>query len=934
MADSISQYLHSIFFNTQGVPKVIKDAKDVEAQLLKTAGAVKSIQTQQVFKSGDLIGKQVTKTFKSGLTSKELIDPNTGDVLKRTFSEISTGSGKAISQMNDFDKAIRRVAIVVPIWAAMRLAMQAVTGVIQTQTKFLVDLENAMAQIKVVGQGTDAEFKTLKNTLVALSFAYGVSSAEALKAATIFAQQGKTAKETGELTRVAMVGAIVLGQDIGTVVNNLTAAAQAFNIPVSDAISIVDKWINVERQFAVTAADLADATKTAGATANQMGITISEFLGNVTAVIEVTRQSGSEAANGLKFLYARLDTTAKNTIQQITQIPFYLNAVGEATNIVTAQSRPLEEILGALAGKWESLTISQKKQIAQAVGSKRQMQTLFALMQNFDRSIEANISSMTSAGQSYRAFLINQDTVKIKTEQLNGAMNNLTLTVANTSAWKSWIDTLKDVVIGFTAMIDRSSAFKALAAEEVKGVQARIDAQKAETASIIDLVKARDGMLKQPQTPKTIANLTILNDAIANISKNIPEIKLAIDKKGTIDDLKIAQQNVNDRLAATEIKLKVGLEFDAKKIGLEQEIEKLNQELAASFIPGLGKISPKIITTNIKSAQQEINNLSRLQTVEANKQIAAYKAQELVKKNQLTNDIDLIDNAFALTESEKEQLAIETEIAQFKILNNDNTEEAIRLNIELIKNAKFIEDKHKQNQQLAKLENDLTEEKIKKTIILRNHEIDILKIQGASGLQIATTSALLAKQASISRIVPLEKQLAIEKEITSELQRRSSTIEDLAIQFEKAQTPDEKNKIRRQIEFVASSPNDQLFELNRATGDLRQELLDSLRFTSEQTQKAFAQSIISNNRLPQTQSFIATDLRLQADEFARQEAAKIQTKAPTPITTTIQKLEVNVTADLAKTKEEALQSMINSIEDAVRGSKTIDEIFNEKIEKF
>ena len=198
MADSISQYLHSIFFNTQGVPKVIKDAKDVEAQLLKTAGAVKSIQTQQVFKSGDLIGKQVTKTFKSGLTAKELIDPNTGDVLKRTFSEISTGSGKAISQMNDFDKAIRRVAIVVPIWAAMRLAMQAVTGVIQTQTKFLVDLENAMAQIKVVGQGTDAEFKTLKNTLVALSFAYGVSSAEALKAATIFAQQGKTAKETGE----------------------------------------------------------------------------------------------------------------------------------------------------------------------------------------------------------------------------------------------------------------------------------------------------------------------------------------------------------------------------------------------------------------------------------------------------------------------------------------------------------------------------------------------------------------------------------------------------------------------------------------------------------------------------------------------------------------------------------------------------------------
>ena len=254
-------------------------------------------------------------------------------------NETTPAIKKATGGMGDLIAAMRRAAIVAPVWLILRSAMMKVVTLIQDQVKFMLDMEDAMARIKIVGKGTAEEFNNLKNTMVALAFTYGVSASAALDAAQIFAQQGRSVAETIALTRIAMLGSKALGDDIKNVINDLTAAVEGFQIPVNNAITIVDKYVAVEKEFAVTSRDLADATKASAATANQMGITIDEFLGDVTAIVEVTRKSGSEAARALSFVYARLFTTAKSTIEQITKIPFYLDAQGKATNELTGELR-------------------------------------------------------------------------------------------------------------------------------------------------------------------------------------------------------------------------------------------------------------------------------------------------------------------------------------------------------------------------------------------------------------------------------------------------------------------------------------------------------------------------------------------------------------------------------------------------------------------
>ena len=129
-------------------------------------------------------------------------------------NETTPAIKRATGGMGDFISAMRRAVIVAPIWMIMRSAMMGVTSLIQNQIKFMLDMEDAMARIKIVGKGTTEEFKNLKNTMVALAFTYGVSASAALDAAQIFAQQGRSVAETIALTRIAMIGSKALGDDI------------------------------------------------------------------------------------------------------------------------------------------------------------------------------------------------------------------------------------------------------------------------------------------------------------------------------------------------------------------------------------------------------------------------------------------------------------------------------------------------------------------------------------------------------------------------------------------------------------------------------------------------------------------------------------------------------------------------------------------------
>lgn len=653
-------------------------------------------QTQQA-------AQKLSKTRVTTIFDKEGLA--TGKQIEEAFKQITPASKKASTGMNDFTKALRRAAIVAPVWMALRTIMMATMRLIGEQVKFLTDLEDAMARIRIVSKGTEQEYENLRTTLVSLGMAYGVVASAATKAAVIFAQQGKSVSEVIKLTRTAMIGSQVLGADVETTVENITAAMKAFDISADSSINIIDKLINVERNFAVTSKNLADAIKVVGPTANQMGISIDALVGDVTAVVEVTRKSGSEAARGLQFIYARLLTTGAKVVQQVAKVPIHLDEQGKATTALTNTYRSATDILDDVAARWNSLTNKEKLSIAQNVASKRQLVVFMALMQNYDASLRARIASLSAAGDAERAFGIIQDTLSFKLKALTSTWNNLTIAIGDTTVFKGAIDGITNLIFTLAVLIDKSQ-------EARKQIQKIADERTRETEtmvsqrqSLIDLIKLRNQYLEKPPTEKNTEMLNRINEAITKVRKN-SNISIDINAKDATDILSKEIDNITKK----NIILQAELRMDADKTKLDVEINDIKKSLAerAPFhVPFLNPI--KKAKEDLVKKEKELNDLQDSRTKKIDEEIAKYETEKTAKEaqKQLTEfDVNQLDE---LLSSDIERIQMAEKLNFAKKSGALTNEQLLDLEIKLLENSLEQLEPYEQKVKLAELEAKRTE---------------------------------------------------------------------------------------------------------------------------------------------------------------------------------------------------------------------------------
>jgi len=738
---TLSEYLIEMHYISKGADEAIAKNKEIEKSLSDTEKSASELKLDKQFNlmtesmkkagyTGDEInsmmggfklGQQnlkLTNTQLSDFTNKLKLAGVSGNKIKEitaNMREVGLVAPQAAAKTNDFIMALKRAAIVAPVWMVLRGAMQAVSSLIQEQVKFLIELESAMARIRIVGKGTEEEFKNLKDSLVAMSFAYGKSATEALDAAVIFAQQGKTVQETIVLTQKAMLAAQVLGTDVKTVVNDLTAALQGFKIPMENSIGVIDKWIAVEKEFAVTSKDLADATKTTGATANQLGLTISQFLGDVTAVVEVTRKSGTEAARGLGFVYARLFTTGKKTIEQIAKVPLYLDKTGEATYNQTGVLRNASDVLNDVAQKWGTLTNQQRLQIAESLGSKRQMVVLNALMQNYSRALEAQVVAVTSAGQAQRAFNIEQETTKFKLAQVSSAWNNLTNAVGDTSAFKSGLSVFGNLITSITLLIDKEKAYAQLGAKTVKDETLKAEKLFTQAEMIKEIITLREKLSKAPPTEFNTKNLEILDNYLNEITTKRPELAIAIKLKNekVIDE-------ITDNMQKEALKNVIEVNVKGKYAPKLAANTVTGLDLAGVFtLQGIAMGQPAKLAKALLFGKKENLKIEKEMANELNKQYEESLAKLVVSKGEKAIQKKELEDANKLSAPQLEQLDIARKLSIFRLLNSEDAEKQLKYEYDLIKASDTLYRGQEKTLKLGELQNSILEARKKKLIDAR-----------------------------------------------------------------------------------------------------------------------------------------------------------------------------------------------------------------------
>lgn len=284
--------------------------------------------------------------------------------------------GKISGQLGEFEKSLAASNARVIAFGASAGAIYAIQRAFDATIKSVIEVEKSLADINVILNVSQKSLATFGNRLFDIAKNTGLSFAEVAKAATEFSRQGLGIEDTLKRTSDALILTRLSGLDTVASVEALTAAINSFNSSALTSTQIVNKLAAVDAAFAVSSADLAEAIKRVGSSADDVGVSFDQLISLVAAAQQITSRGGSVIGNSFKTIFTRLQRP--RTLEALEEI-------GVATKDQEGNILPLIQILGSLSQAYEKLGSVQKAQLAETIGGVFQINILKASLGDLSR---------------------------------------------------------------------------------------------------------------------------------------------------------------------------------------------------------------------------------------------------------------------------------------------------------------------------------------------------------------------------------------------------------------------------------------------------------------------------------------------------------------------------------------------------------------------
>ena len=265
------------------------------------------------------------------------------------------------------------------------------TEAIRESVRETISLNDSFQDLRKVLTASESDFDNLRKQAFKMGIVFGRTAGEVADTFFVFAQQGLNMNEILDRTYATLLLTASASFSTAEAVEALTSVVEVFPEFLDNVTAAVDKWVAVQATAPVATADLANAMKETGLAAAELGINLDELNGMVSAINETSRKSGKAIGHSLKTVFARVP-------RQESVNAF--KALGIAVQSTQKDFRPFTDILIDLKDKWSSLTDVQQKNIAQVVGGVRRYNDFLALIKNFDRFVNATVTSMLSQGNA------------------------------------------------------------------------------------------------------------------------------------------------------------------------------------------------------------------------------------------------------------------------------------------------------------------------------------------------------------------------------------------------------------------------------------------------------------------------------------------------------------------------------------------------------
>ena len=301
----------------------------------------------------------------------------------------------------------------------------------------VTNIDSAMVELKKVTDETDETYDKFLSGTNERAQKIGTTITGLVSSTADFARLGYTFDESSKLAETANIYAVVGDEvaDVDTATKSIISTMKAFNIPVEDSISIVDKFNEVGNNFAISSGGIGEAMERSASSMRAANNTIDETIALITAANTVVQDPDS-VGTAFKTISMRI----RGAKTELEDAGLETDGMAESTAKLREEIKALSgvdimqdentfkstyKIMDELAQKWGDLTDIQQASITELIAGKRQGNIVSSLMENFDearRALEVSMNSEGSAMKEHEKWL---DSVEAKQLQLKAAWEGL-----------------------------------------------------------------------------------------------------------------------------------------------------------------------------------------------------------------------------------------------------------------------------------------------------------------------------------------------------------------------------------------------------------------------------------------------------------------------------------------------------------------------------
>lgn len=526
----------------------------------------------------------------------------------------------------------------VPIWMTAMTAFYGSIRVVQSAVTEIVELDKALTEIRRVASD-NINIDTMFRGSVDLSKELGNNVHEILNSV---AELSRTFGEMNErqllaITKTGTLMANVSDLNAEEAVQSLVGTMNAFNIEAEESIRIVDSLNEVDNNFAISTKQLSEGLAKSASTAKTFGVSMEESIGHITAIGSVTMESGRLIGNSLKTIYSRI-TTLGGAEDILQSVGVAVKTIGENGEEV----RPVNDILDDLGKRWDTISDSQRQNIAVTVAGRYQLSRFLALMNNYDTALDATSTAVYSQGSAMRE---NAEYMKSFEARINQLKNG----------WTELSDAIGDAVLK-SSMMEVLRMLTSLAQVAVKVTGAIGVLPSILGAIALVLLKMK---VFSTWTNAGVKGLTAMSLAFDTASKRSTAMGTAISRTSAVGAMGFGMLGARARATSAGIKASMATALTAVRtfsVGFKSLL--VSTGIGAIFV-GIGFAVEKLVSVYNKKQEKE----KELLTLNK-KMIESYRSHrdgmdEMVSKYQ-----ELNENTSRSAEEERDYLGLQKQLAE------------------------------------------------------------------------------------------------------------------------------------------------------------------------------------------------------------------------------------------------------------------------------